>query len=107
MSAVRNGLCALVIVVLVAIPLAGCAGGEAGPISAQAGVGVVRGVIEGLKREDDEAELKELAEHEPSAEEREQAKEHAEEVSLAEAQAAEQPQSEQVAGGETQGGEQS
>jgi hypothetical protein len=94
MSAVRNALCALAIVVLVAVPLAGCAGGESGPISAQAGVGFVTGLIDGLKREDDEAELKELAEHEPSKEEREAAHERAEDVPVAEALAQEQPQPE-------------
>lgn len=93
MSAARNGVLALVIMVLVAVPLAGSAA-EGGPISAQAGVRLVGGFVEQLKQEDDEAEVKELAEHEPNREEREEAKEQAETAQLEEAQAQEQSQSE-------------
>jgi hypothetical protein len=90
MSAARKDICAMVLVVLIAVPLAVAAGGESGPLSAKAGVGLVGGFVEQLKREDDEAERKELSEHEPDGEEREQAKEHTERVRLEESQAQEQ-----------------
>jgi hypothetical protein len=90
MSAARNVLCAMALVVLIAVPLAGAAGGENGPFSAKAGVPLVGGFVAQLKREDDEAEVKELAEHPADSEEREQAREYTEQVQLEESQAQEQ-----------------
>jgi hypothetical protein len=90
MAQARNALCALVIIVLVAVPLAGWLGGENSPVSAQAGRGVVGGLVGQLKREDDEAEVKEIAEHESTPEDREQARERAEGAQLEAAQAQEQ-----------------
>jgi hypothetical protein len=94
MSAVaaRNGLCALVLVLLLAVPLAGFMGGEGGPISAKAGAGLIVGFVDQLKREDDEVELKEIAERSPTKEDREQAKEQAEQAQLEAAQAQEASQ---------------
>ena len=93
MSAVaaRNGLCALVLVLMLAVPLAGFVGGERGPISPQAG-GLIAGFVDQLKREDDETELKEIAERSPTREDREQAKEQAEQAQLEAAQAQEASQ---------------
>jgi hypothetical protein len=90
MAQARNALCAVVIVVLVGVPLSGWAAGENGPVSPQAGHGLIGGFIAQLKHEDDEAEVKELAEHQPSREEREQAREQTERVQLEESQAQEQ-----------------
>jgi hypothetical protein len=94
MSAVaaRNGLCALVLVLMLAVPLAGFVGGERGPISPQAGAGLIAGFVDQLKREDDETELKEIAERSPTREDREQAKEQAEQAQLEAAQAQEASQ---------------
>jgi len=92
MAQARNALCALVIIFLVAVPLAGWLGSENGPVSAQAGRGVVGGLVGQLKREDDEAELKEIAEHQPrTKEEREEAREQAESAQLAAQDAQEEP----------------
>ena len=93
MAQARNALGALVMIVLVAVPLSGLIGGENGPVlSAQAGQGLVGGLVSQLKREDDEAELKEIAEHQPrTKEEREEAHEQAESAELAAVQAEEQP----------------
>jgi Sec-independent protein translocase protein TatA len=90
MAQARNALCALVIIVLVAVPLAGWLGSENGPVSAQAGRGVLGGFVGRLKREDDEAEVKEIAEHESTPEDREQAREQTERVQLEATQAQEQ-----------------
>jgi hypothetical protein len=94
MSAVaaRNGLCALALVLLLAVPLAGFVAGERGPISPQAGAGLITGFVDQLKREDDETELKEIAERSPTREDREQAKEQAEQAQLEAAQAQEASQ---------------
>jgi glutamate synthase domain-containing protein 3 len=85
----------MALVVLVAVPLSGWVASEGGPLSTQAGHGIVGGVIYHLKREDDEAETKEIAELHPSPEEREQAREHLEGVHLEQTQAAEQEQRQQ------------
>jgi hypothetical protein len=90
MAQVRNALCALAVIVLIAVPLAGWLGGESSPVSAQAGRGVIGGFVGKLKREDDEAEVKEIAEHESTPEDREQAREQAERVQLEATQAQEQ-----------------
>ena len=90
MAQARNALCALVIIVLVAVPLAGWLGSENGPVSAHPGHGLVGGLVGQLKREDDEAEVKEIAEHESTPEDREQAREQAEGAQLEATQAQEQ-----------------
>jgi hypothetical protein len=90
MAQARNALCAVVIVVLLGVPLAGWAASDNGPISSQAGHGLIGGFIAQLKHEDDEAEVKELAEHQPSREDREQAREQTERIALEETQAQEQ-----------------
>jgi hypothetical protein len=93
MAQARNSLCALVMIVLVAVPLSGLVGGENGPVlSTQAGQGLVGGLVAQLKREDDEAELKEIAEHQPrTKEEREEAREQAESAQVAAQEAQEVP----------------
>jgi hypothetical protein len=75
-----RGVCALVVLGLVCAPaLSGCAGGETQPATAEShGGGLIGGFVEQLKREDDENELKELAEHEFTKEEREEAHERLE-----------------------------
>lgn len=97
----RKSACALIVLALLCLAvLSGCAGGEAQPASAQAQGGVFGGLIERLKREDDEAELRELAEHEPlTREEREEAHEQLEqrEVEEGQAQEGEEPSSEEQA----------
>jgi hypothetical protein len=93
MAQARNALCALVTIVLVAVPLSGLIGGENGSVvSAQPGQGLVGGMVAQLKREDDQTELKEIAEHQPrTKEEREEAREQAESAQQAASQAQEQP----------------
>jgi len=93
MAQARNALCALMMIVLVAVPLSGLIGGENGPIvSTQAGQGLVGGLVAQLKQEDDEAELKQIAEHQPrTKEEREEAREQAESAQQAALEAQEQP----------------
>lgn len=90
MAQARNALCALVVIVLIAVPLAGWLGGENSPVSAQVGRGAIGGLVGQLKREDDEAEVKEIAEHESTPEDREQAREQAERAQLEATQAQEQ-----------------
>jgi hypothetical protein len=90
MAQARNALCAVVIVVLLGVPLAGWAASDNGPISPQAGHGLIGGFIAQLKHEDDEAEVKERTEHQPSREDREQAREQTERIALEETQAQEQ-----------------
>ena len=94
MPASRRGACALAVLALVCAPLlSGCASGETQPASAQAHSGILGGFIAQLKREDDENEIRELAEHQPETkEEREEAHEQAEqqEVEAAQAQEAEE-----------------
>ncbi len=79
MRELRNSACAVAIVAAlsaVAIPaFAGYAGVEGGPTPASAHAGFVAGFVAHLKREDDEAEVKELAESRPSLGEREAARE--------------------------------
>jgi hypothetical protein len=98
MSSARNAFCAMVLVVIVAVPLSGWFASEDGPFSPHAGKGVVGGVIGQLKREDDEAEVKEISEIQPSQEEREQGREHVEGLQLEEMQSQEQEQRQQEAG---------
>jgi hypothetical protein len=97
MSSARNVFCAMVAVVVVAVPLSGWVASEDGPLSPKAGHGVVGGFIAQLKQEDDETETRELAELQPSREEHEQAREHVEGVALEETQAEEQEQRQQEA----------
>jgi hypothetical protein len=91
----RKGACALAVLALACAPvLSGCAGGEAQPASAESQSGVLGGLIAQLKREDDENEVRELAEQAPvGKEEREEAEEQAEqlEVEAGQAQESEQP----------------
>jgi hypothetical protein len=94
MPARRRGACALAVLALVCAPLlSGCASGETQPASAQAHSGILGGFIARLKREDDENEIRELAEHQPETkEEREEDHEQAEqqEIEAAQAQEAEE-----------------
>jgi hypothetical protein len=90
MSSARRTICAMAMVVLLGLPLAALAASEEGPLSVRAGHGLIGSFIGQLKREDDESEVRELAEHQPNVEEREQAREHLEQVRLEETQAAEQ-----------------
>ncbi|MCW2969308.1 MAG: hypothetical protein JWO23_435 [Solirubrobacterales bacterium] len=92
MSSARNVFCAMVVVVAVAVPLSGWVASEGGPLSPQAGHGIVGGLVAHLKQQDDENEVREIAEHHPSREDKEQAREQAEGVALEEAQAEEQEQ---------------
>lgn len=66
--------------------LSGCGGAEGGPPSAQAGSGLIDGILQALKREDDAADVKELRKHEPTKEEREEAREQVEQANLEQAQ---------------------
>jgi hypothetical protein len=97
MSSARNAFCAMLAVVVVAVPLSGWFASEDGPFSPHAGKGVIGGVIGQLKREDDEAETREIAESQPSQEEREQGREHFEAVQLEEMESQEQEQGQQEA----------
>jgi hypothetical protein len=91
MVAPRASLCTLAVLALGIVPtLSGCAGAESGPPSAQASSGFIDSFVEKLKREDDEAEVKELAEHEESKEEREETHEKAEQAQIEQARAQEQ-----------------
>ena len=84
MRDLRNNLCAVAVIAVlsaVAIPaFAGYAGIEDGPAPAWAHSGLVGGFVAHLKREDDERELKTLAENQPSLGERQAAREHREET---------------------------
>jgi nicotinamide mononucleotide (NMN) deamidase PncC len=62
--------CVLVVIVLVAVPLSGWAGGEGGLASAQSG-GLIGGVAEKLKQADDEGDMRETSRRERTPEERE------------------------------------
>jgi hypothetical protein len=94
----RKGLCALVALALFVAPvLAGCGGTEPTAASAIAHSGILGGVLDGLKQEDDEAEVKELRETEPQTrEEREDAHEQAEAAAIAAAQEPGSGQTEQI-----------
>lgn len=90
MAAPRKGAWALAALALLVAPtLSGCASTQATSASDVPHVWLIGGLVEQLKREDDEAELKELREHESTREEREQGREAAEqaEVEAADAQA--------------------
>ena len=95
MRELRNNVCVVIVIAAIsaiAIPAcAGYAGLEGGPSTAAASTGFVGGVIAHLKREDDEAEVKEIAEHQPPIEERRALREGAEEAVQAEAEAREPP----------------
>jgi uncharacterized membrane protein len=104
MPASRKGACGLVVLALICTPvLSGCAGGETQPASAESHSGILDSFIAKLKREDDENEVRELAENAPiTKEEREEAHEQAEEQEIeaeqaheAEEQPGEQPQAEE------------
>jgi len=86
----RRGAWAVVALALFVAPaLSGCGTGQTAPASAGPHIWLVGGLVEQLKREDDETELKEIREHESTREDREQAHERAEqeEVEAADAQA--------------------
>ena len=84
MRDLRNNLCAVAVIAVlsaVAIPaFAGYAGVEGGPAAASAHSGLVAGFVAHLKREDDEQEVKTLAENQPSLSERQEARERREEA---------------------------
>jgi len=90
MSGARNTFCAMLLVLVVAVPLSGWFASEDGPFSPHAGKGIVGGLIGQLKREDDEEEVREIAEVHPSQEEREAGREHVEALQLEEAETQEQ-----------------
>jgi hypothetical protein len=94
----RQGLCAVLLLALIAAPaLSGCGGSEPTVASAVAHSGLLGGLVDGLKREDDEAEAKEIREAAPQTrEEREEAHEQAERATIESAQA--QQAQEQEAG---------
>jgi hypothetical protein len=91
MPASRKGACALVVLALICTPvLSGCAGGETQPASAESHSGILDSFIAKLKREDDENEVRELADQAPiTKEEREEAHEQAEEQEIEAEQAQE------------------
>jgi hypothetical protein len=98
----QKSLCAVVaLALLVALVLSGCSGTESGPALSTAHGGVVAAVAGGLAREDDEAELKEIVEHETTSEERQELREELEEREQAQGQEPEQ-QPEQGQGSEQQ-----
>jgi len=92
---IRKHVCILLALALLCAPaLSGCAGAETEPAAAEAHHGIVSGIVEQLKQEDDETELKEMAEHELGKQEREEAHEQAEQQEIEVAQA-EEPQAEE------------
>ena len=99
MRELRNSICTVVVIAIVsavAIPaFAGYAGVEGGPTAAAAQTGIVGGVIAHLKREDDEVEVRQLAEQQPNLSEREASRERREEAADEEAAAAPPPQQEE------------
>jgi hypothetical protein len=76
--------------------LSGCAGAESGPSSAEARGGAIAELAGGLKREGDEAELKEIVDRETTEEERQELREGLEEGEHAEQAQEQQEQQEQV-----------
>ena len=87
-----RGLCALLIIALFAAPLLSGCGGSEEPTAAAAVAqsGVFGGIADQLKREDDEAELREIRENAPQTrQEREEAHEQAERAEMQRAGAAE------------------
>ena len=95
MSSARNALCAMLLVVAAAVPLSGWFASEDGPFSPHAGKGIVGGLIGQFKREDDEEEVREIAEVQPSQEERELGREHVEALQLEEMESQEQERPQQ------------
>jgi hypothetical protein len=81
--------CALVVIVLVAVPLAGWASSEGALPSAQAGGGLIGGVAEQLKKADDEGDMRETTRRERTPEEREQVREAVAQSQMLEMQAQE------------------
>ena len=82
----RRGLCGLLLLALLAAgALTGCAGGEDAAPDATAQPGVVGQVVAQLKKEDDEQEVREIHENEASSQELEEFAE-AEEQEQTEAQ---------------------
>jgi hypothetical protein len=90
MPSSRRILCVpIVVALLAAVGLSGCGGSgeEQSLASAVAKSGVLGGLTDELKREDDESEARELQEHAPlTREEREEAHEQAEAAAIAAAQ---------------------
>jgi hypothetical protein len=87
MATPRRSLGLLIVLALgVAPSLSGCAATEAHPASAEPQSGFIDSFVEKLKREDDEAEVREFREHEPTKEELEEAREHSEQVQVEQAQ---------------------
>jgi hypothetical protein len=96
MRDLRNSICTVVLIAIlsaVAIPaFAGYAGVEGGPTPAEAQTSIVGGVIAHLKREDDEGEVRDLAERRPTLAEAQAARERREEAADEEAAAEPPPQ---------------
>jgi hypothetical protein len=82
----------MLLVLVAAVPLSGWLASEDGPFSPHAGKGVVGSLVGQLKREDDEQEVHEIAEIQPSQEERELGREHVEALQLEETESQEQEQ---------------
>jgi hypothetical protein len=93
----RKDLCGLlVLALLAAAALSGCGGSERSPTPVAAASGLVGGIVSGLKREDDETELKEIREAAPqSKEEREEARQQAAEAGGESSDGEEGPQASQ------------
>lgn len=91
----RKGLCAVLVLALFAAPvLSGCGSSESSATPVAAASGFLRGIVSELKREDDEAELKEIRETAPrTREEREEAHEQTERAALESSQAQEAEES--------------
>jgi hypothetical protein len=89
----RTSTCLVFLVVLLGLAALCYTGPQGIARAAQAHGGIVGDLVGQLKREDDEAEVQQIREHEPATrEEREEAHEQAEQVAL---QVAQQPEGEE------------
>ena len=83
MAQARTSTCLVFLVVLLGLAAFCYAGPQGMARAAQAHGGIVGDLVGQLKREDDEAEVQQIREHEPATrEEREEAHEQAEQVAL-------------------------
>ncbi|HWX97456.1 MAG TPA: hypothetical protein VNZ01_11480 [Solirubrobacteraceae bacterium] len=90
MAQARSSTCLAFLVVVLGLSPFCFANPHEIAVSAQAHGGIVGDLVAQLKREDDEAEVREIHEHEPqTGEEREEAHEQAEQAALQAAQARE------------------
>jgi hypothetical protein len=90
MAQARTSTCLAFVILVLALTAFCFANPHEIAVSAQAHGGIVGELVGQLKREDDEAEVREIREHEPlTHEEREEAHEQAEQVAMQVAQARE------------------